>query len=576
MTRWSIQFLSIFLVCCAVDAMSFGQTDTPTAAQAQRSVVRKRRVGHLKINPNAEQDLVPYLLRDVWDQRTYLVAPARGLDLSSYLDRYVALHGTTTRGSDSDDDRQFSVEKVIALDARRGDEGEPFVSAVRQADHEVGGPLLPHPAAPLPSEVLAPNLEVGPIPFENIVEIPIPDPEFLEPGLAFEPCPGCGLKHWDLRSSMANWIGPGAGGGCCGPTESLWVRAEYLLWWTDGLRLPPLVTTSPDGTPRANAGVLGEAETRVLSSTAVNNDSHSGLRIRAGTWLDGAGHLGIGGDYYALNNQVSRLELSSDGSPILARPFYDILNGQETAELVGFPGVISGSVAAEARTEFRSAGIHLRINLCCNDWSANACGHDGSRLDALVGYRFGQLKDDLVIVENLTSQDPANPGSFDIHDAFHTENEFHGAELGIQYQRQRGRLLFEFLSKMALGNNHQVVTIGGSTRLVSGGVDMTFPSGILAQRTNIGRFARDEFAILPEVGVNVGYQVTPRLKMTLGYTLVYLSNVVRAGDQIDRDVNPNLFPPEAVPFAGPLRPEFAFRETDFWAQGLSVGGDLRF
>src|SRR5438094_672952 len=49
--------------------------------------------------------------------------------------------------------------------------------------------------------------------------------------------------------------GPGDGhvdgGRClndvCGPTGTIWGRVEYLLWWTKGDRLPPLVTTSPPG-----------------------------------------------------------------------------------------------------------------------------------------------------------------------------------------------------------------------------------------------------------------------------------------------------------------------------------------
>ena len=35
---------------------------------------------------------------------------------------------------------------------------------------------------------------------------------------------------------------------------------------------------------------------------------------------------------------------------------------------------------------------------------------------------------------------------------------------------------------------------------------------------------------LPEIGVNVGYDVTPRLRVQAGYTFLYLSNVVRPGD----------------------------------------------
>jgi hypothetical protein len=61
----------------------------------------------------------------------------------------------------------------------------------------------------------------------------------------------------------------------------------------------------------------------------------------------------------------------------------------------------------------------------------------------------------------------------------------------------------------------------------------------------------------------------------VGYSLIYWSRVVRPGDQIDLDVNPDYLPPATTPVTGPARPRFVFRESDFWAQGLSVGGDLR-
>ena len=73
----------------------------------------------------------------------------------------------------------------------------------------------------------------------------------------------------------------------------------------------------------------------------------------------------------------------------------------------------------------------------------------------------------------------------------------------------------------------------------------------------------------------IAFKVTERLRLTAGYTFVYWSQVVRPGDQIDLDLNPNLFPPEAMPFSGPLRPRFTWRESDFWAQGVSAGVDYR-
>ncbi|MFN9916623.1 MAG: BBP7 family outer membrane beta-barrel protein [Pirellulaceae bacterium] len=44
---------------------------------------------------------------------------------------------------------------------------------------------------------------------------------------------------------------------------------------------------------------------------------------------------------------------------------------------------------------------------------------------------------------------------------------------------------------------------------------------------------------------------------------------------MDRDVNPNLLPPETTPFVGAERPRFSFRETDYWLQGGNVGLEYR-
>ena len=43
-----------------------------------------------------------------------------------------------------------------------------------------------------------------------------------------------------------------------------WLGFDYLGWWAKGDKLPPLVSGSPAGTPRATAGVLGQPATTTL------------------------------------------------------------------------------------------------------------------------------------------------------------------------------------------------------------------------------------------------------------------------------------------------------------------------
>src|SRR5260370_38490640 len=59
-----------------------------------------------------------------------------------------------------------------------------------------------------------------------------------------------------------------------------WVEMEYLAWSVKGDRLPPLVTTSPAGTPPAQAGILGSPGTTVqFGDSSVNGGCRSGGRL---------------------------------------------------------------------------------------------------------------------------------------------------------------------------------------------------------------------------------------------------------------------------------------------------------
>jgi hypothetical protein len=101
------------------------------------------------------------------------------------------------------------------------------------------------------------------------------------------------------------------------------------------------------------------------------------------------------------------------------------------------------------------------------------------------------------------------------------------------------------------------------------------PAGLLVLSTNSGTYQRDVFGVASELGTTLGYYLTPRLRATFGYTFLYLSRVARPGDVIDREINEDYIPNREVDDpTGPARPEFVFRDSDYWAQGINVGLDL--
>jgi hypothetical protein len=161
-------------------------------------------------------------------------------------------------------------------------------------------------------------------------------------------------------------------------------------------------------------------------------------------------------------------------------------------------------------------------------------------------------------------------------DSFRTNNQFYGGQLGTVIEWRMGRWSVDLRGKVALGATRESARISGSevdTNLGTG-QQVQFASGLLALPTNSGHFSRDAFTVVPEAGLNVGYQVTDHMRLFVGYTLLYWSRVARPGQQIDTTLNTTQL--SGGQLVGPARPAFAFHGTDFWAQGVNFGLELRY
>jgi hypothetical protein len=243
------------------------------------------------------------------------------------------------------------------------------------------------------------------------------------------------------------------------------------------------------------------------------------------------------------------------------------------ANLVALPGVATGTITVGARTGLWGAEANL---------TAGLVGSDTFHLAALGGFRFLRLDDELASREQFRVA-PNVPGfggnTVDLRDEFRTVNRFYGGQVGLETGAQLGLLAIDFRGKVALGQMQQAAEVNGATNVLHpDGSTTLFRGGLYALRSNIGHYQRDELAYIPEVGVNVGLQVTGHLKLYAGYTFLWVSTVARAGQQIDPVINVTQFPIRSGngPLVGPARPAFRFTGTDFWAQGLSFGLELRY
>ncbi len=400
-------------------------------------------------------------------------------------------------------------------------------------------------------------------------------------------CPPCNCTCAPLACAPLACDADGSGrfcfDDCCGPpTHRFWASAEYLAWWVKGQTLPPLVTV---GNPSDNVpGALGQGGTTVIyGGDHVADDFRSGARFRAGWWFDDEHTVGIDGSFFFLGQQASNFTASSGGSPALFRPFLNagftfvpgtgfVRSGPfEDAEAVAFPGALAGTVDVRQTSQLWGYEANLRSNLWNGCWN----GHSFT-IDGYAGFRSLGLDETLQVNEALTSLLPGSPGSIYVQDKFKTQNTFYGGQLGLDSEYRWGRWFVDLNSRVALGDVHQVVDVSGAT-LISDSTGVHLSSGgLLAQGSNIGNYSRDRFAVVPEVGLNVGYQVTDCLRLFVGYNALYVSSVVRPADQIDRTVNPTQIPRfGGGTLMGPANPAFSFRGTDFYAQGLNFGLEFR-
>ncbi len=198
------------------------------------------------------------------------------------------------------------------------------------------------------------------------------------------------------------------------------------------------------------------------------------------------------------------------------------------------------------------------------------------RTDMLVGYRFFKVDDSVTINDSVSTVGGLlAPTTFTASDSFVARNTFNGGEIGLQHDHYWGRLSLNTVLKSAFGGVHEVVKINGQSTTTTLGHTATAVGGLLAQPSNIGQYGQTRFACLPEVNLNLRFDLTACWRLTAGYNFMYLTRAQRSGDTIDTTVNPTQIGGTGVTPGTPNRPAFAFSDTGYFAQGLSAGLEFR-
>jgi hypothetical protein len=489
------------------------------------------------------------------------------------------------------------LQQPISTDLSLTDEPPTTLPAPRPTDPPTTKPVASPPPAP---PVSAPHSAPSAAPSTLAIDCPPAATQVLEPlpaGAVVSAVPARGRvfgspainlsRDYPLRDLFGtDMVVPrrgGADGEVLGAgSGGLFVQAEVLLWWGSRARIPVLAATSASGT---GTGFLGDPDTRTLLGPGTFGPSfQTGFRVRAGGMLDECGNVGVDGSFFFLGRRSETVTFDSTQYPVITRPFFAPnqpfeIQGQpvntpgEFGEAVASPNLSSGRLTVEQDRFLWGADVNYRCAICrtcdeCYGW--------------LLGYRHLDLQERLRVTEFITATGPRAPDPVGtqvvVGDVFETRNRFHGGQVGRWWAGSYGRFDLDLRALVALGvTNSQVTVSGFQRRTRPGETTQTFTGGLLAAGPNLGTFRKSGFSVVPEVTFNVGYMLTPRLRGYVGYNFLYWSGVLRPGDQIDRTVDvtfvPN--PPQAATPSGQLRPTVPFTRSDFWAQGVHLGLELR-
>lgn len=450
----------------------------------------------------------------------------------------------------------------------------------------------PAPAFPAPTYSPAPSATIGtPMPAESPVYPSYPTPASPAPSSSFlSPSPMTGIGPY---SGSSGFYGGGPFSYLDGPVgPALWFGGDYLMYWSKGGRKSvPLVVTGSE--TDAFPGALDQPGTRVIAGNQTADfGTRSGFRARGGLWLTGNRRFGIEASGFMLEQAAASTVYYGGiaGQSYLARPFIDARTGAENVFFVSqnfanpdIGASVTGSIAVVNRSSLYSWDAHGVFGLF---------NTPASSMLFTLGFRQIGLRESLSIEEQtrpisgtagvvyFNGRSYFDDSRLEVTDRFRTTNTFNGPQLGTRIEYLAGPFSIEVSAKVGIGWTTTVANIEGSSAIFENGRQTgSYGGGVLATTSNIGRYKWTEFAVVPEVGVNLGVQVTPWLRASVGYNYLYWSRVVRPADIVDRTVNPNQVssdPDFRLP-GGPSRPAMIGpKYSDYWLNGVNFGLEFRF
>jgi len=344
-----------------------------------------------------------------------------------------------------------------------------------------------------------------------------------------------------------------------------YVSLDYLMWWYTPMNSVPLLVTVPTAfaVPNPPPGVTS---TVFPVGNRISFNRGDGLRLNAGlNWQ----RWGVDVSAFYLERLSKAAGLANAGVPVaIGQPYVRAGTGGQTILYASLPNQYVGGVRVAAESQIWGAEVNARhaFYVFLADSS-----------DVLTGLRYFALQ------ESVTMFSPSffpNGTALNVYDSFRSLNSFYGWQVGWNKRVGGGDAGWglDVTTKSGIGGVHQRVDVYGANVFLAPGFPPDVePGGLYARGLNLGSYSRNRFAFMQDLDIKLTYNFNPHVQVYAGYTLFYLSSVMRPTEAIDPVVNDGGIRYIANTTPSVLnRPNFIWKGTGFVVQGITLGLRLQY
>ncbi len=344
-----------------------------------------------------------------------------------------------------------------------------------------------------------------------------------------------------------------------------YASVDYAMWWYTPMNSVPLISTVPTAFAVATPPP-GVTQTYFPVGNRISFNKADGVRLNAGlNWQ----RWGVDFSGFVLERRSKASGLFNAAVPeAVGQTYTSAGTGGQTVLYASLPNQYIGGVRVATESQIWGAEANVRhaFYVFLTDST-----------DILTGLRYFALQ------ESVTMNSPSffpNGTSLSVTDSFRTQNSFYGWQVGFNkrvggYNKGWG---LDVTTKTGIGGIRQQVDVVGSNTFTAPGFPPdTEPGGLYARGLNLGRYTRTRFGVMQDLDIRVTYNLGPSVQLFAGYTLFYLSSVMRPTEAIDPVVNDGDIRYIANTTPSVLnRPNFIWKGTGFVVQGITMGFRLQY